>query len=626
MSSEVIVSFKKIGDEDVLKANKLVAKSVADLKKLASTPIETKFAKDQIPQGFDRLKDQVMKAREQLAQFNMEMGKGAPGARKAASDLEHLGITYDKVKGKMKTPLGGNDMLTLKNFAAGKPIKPIDPLAVANKQMAEMRSTAATPIESSAFKAAAGLEYDAIRAKVIAAREQVTKFNQEMGKSPKLNGDTKAIEAAIANTTSKLENLRKLAATPIHSQAFKQMAGNDYSSIQNKVLGARAQLDGKPYKDLGSSASWATNMMGNLRAKMEEMKDKAKDAGIQVGFLGRLLAAMAVRAAVHSMIEFADSFTNLQNKIKTVTEGDGSLQYISKQLNEIAQSSRTSIGSVVTAFTRTSRAVSVLGKSQQETLQFTDTLSKAIQVGGSTATEASNAMIQLSQGMSSGALRGDELRSVLEQLPVVAGLIADKMGVTVGQLRALGAEGKITTDIVFSAINDATEKVNTKFNKMQLTLSQAFVKLGNSMTEWAGKLGGVMSSLANVVDYAASHFDSLVTVVESLALGAIPLLAAKAIPWLKSAWAALQLSFASTPWGFIITSIATLAAAFAPLILKTKVSAEGMTTWGDVMSTILGEVQGDFKRAVTEMSLGWDDLMEAMGSPKPPPALTAVRD
>ncbi len=364
------------------------------------------------------------------------------------------------------------------------------------------------------------------------------------------------------------------------------------SPLQNvdDVLISNGQKDALDFaKKFSPAAVDAGKKAEELAKRTNKATKEAEAASRSFGFLSRILAAMAIRSAVHGLISFADAFTNLQNKIKTVTSGEGSLGFMTKQLYGVAQGARTSLESVVTMFARTSRAVEGLGKSQMDVVKFTDTLSKAIVVGGSNAIEASNAMIQLSQGMGSGTLKGDELRSVLEQLPIVAQIIADKMGVPISALRKLGSEGKLTTEVIFEAVSAASEGIEEKFGKLTPTVGQALVMLRNKAVLESERLQESMGMLARGIMYVTDNFDSLIPVAQSaiLVLGELGL--AKVAMQAATALKALWVTMAANPWIAVASAIALAATALIPFISKMEVAKDSMVTFGDLASAAFDE-------------------------------------
>src|SRR5690606_6217128 len=250
--------------------------------------------------------------------------------------------------------------------------------------------------------------------------------------------------------------------------------------------------------------------------------------------------------------------------------------------------------SVVTMYSRTRRAVQDLGKSQLETMKFTDALAKAVTVGGSTAMEASNAMIQLSQGMGSGALRGDELRSVLEQLPIVAELIAKKMGRPISALRSLGAEGALTTQVVFDAITENADYIEEKLSKMDLTVGQAFTRLKNQATVAAEGMQGAMKHLADAIQWVTNNFDTMITVMEGLLFGVVALAGARGIQALVTQVKLLNAATSANKIVMLATAVATVSAALAPFVWQLRVAEGSVVTFGDVTKAMWDELRDTF--------------------------------
>lgn len=382
------------------------------------------------------------------------------------------------------------------------------------------------------------------------------------------------------------------------------------SPLQNvdDVLISNGQKDALDFaKKFSPAAVDAGKKAEELAKRTNKATKEAEAASRSFGFLSRILAAMAIRSAVHGLISFADAFTNLQNKIKTVTNGEGSLGFMTKQLYGVAQGARTSLESVVTMFTRTSRAVEGLGKSQMDVVKFTDTLSKAIVVGGSNAIEASNAMIQLSQGMGSGTLKGDELRSVLEQLPIVAQIIADKMGVPISALRKLGSEGKLTTEVIFEAVSAASEGIEEKFGKLTPTVGQALTMLRNKAVLESERLQDSMGMLARGIMYVTDNFDSLIPVAQSamLVLGELGL--AKVIMQVTTAFKALWVTMQANPWVALASAIALAATALIPFVADMATAKDSIVTFGDIAVATWDEVSSEFSSAFNPISTTLDD-------------------
>lgn len=180
--------------------------------------------------------------------------------------------------------------------------------------------------------------------------------------------------------------------------------------------------------------------------------------------------------------------TLLQSKLRLVTSGEAELAMVQENVIDLARDTRQSFEAVGELYARVARSSKELGASQSDILKVVKAVSQAIQISGNSAHEAEAGMIQLSQALASGTLRGDELRSVLEQMPRVAQAIAEGLGVTVGQLRKLGAEGKLTSQHVFQALISQSENLNEEFRKLTPTIGQSFTVLFNELKRTTSEL------------------------------------------------------------------------------------------------------------------------------------------
>ena len=184
----------------------------------------------------------------------------------------------------------------------------------------------------------------------------------------------------------------------------------------------------------------------------------------------------------------ADSYLNLNNRIKVVTSSTEEFNAAQAEVFRIANATRTSVGQVADTYSRVSLSIKELGESNKVALEITESLNQAVIIGGSSSVEAEKGIVQLAQGLSSGTLRGDELRSVLEQLPVVADVISKQLGVTRSALRAMGAAGEISADQITAAFKNSREELAERFAKLPPTIGQAFTVLRNNLVQLFGSI------------------------------------------------------------------------------------------------------------------------------------------
>jgi len=244
---------------------------------------------------------------------------------------------------------------------------------------------------------------------------------------------------------------------------------------------------------------------------------KTNAAGVTVAKTGGLIrgamAAAPYVAAAAAVASLADSYTNLQNRLISVTSSEGEARDLSEDLFGVAQRTRSEWGAVTEVFVRTSGALKGMGYSQREVIEFTETLSKSVKMSGASAETANAAMIQLSQGMASGTLRGDELNSILEGLPTVADVIAQQFGVTRGELRKLGEEGKISADDIIAAFASAKGDIDAGFGRTVPTIGEQFTKLKNILVKAVGDmmplLGPMIEALGTLISVAGEVLGAL---------------------------------------------------------------------------------------------------------------------
>lgn len=254
---------------------------------------------------------------------------------------------------------------------------------------------------------------------------------------------------------------------------------------------------------------------------IDSVGTSATAAGSALTLLKGALVALAGAVVIKQLIGMADAFTILQNKLKIVTTGQENLNDVTSKLFDIATRTRSSFAETASGYSKFALAAKDLSRSQEEMLRFTELVNKAVVIGGSTSQEASGGLRQLSQGLASGALRGDELISVLENLPFVADTIAKELGVTRGALRDMGKAGKITAEIVLDAFKNQADFLDTTYKKTMITVSQAVTLLQNSFLRLVGNFDvsvGATLSLADGIGKLAKNIDTAVIVTKALAI------------------------------------------------------------------------------------------------------------
>lgn len=233
-------------------------------------------------------------------------------------------------------------------------------------------------------------------------------------------------------------------------------------------------------------------------------------AGALSGLLPILSGAALVKVA-QDIISTADAWTELQNRLRLVTDSQRELAQATEAVFSISQAASQEANTVAQVYQRFAQNADRLGLSLNDVAEVTDVVAKAVAISGASAESARAALVQFGQGLASGTLRGEELNSVLEQTPALAQAIAIGLGVTIGELRQLGQDGKITSEALIAALKKAGDSVNTQFDTRVKTAAQAWTELRNSVTRFVGELSGatnMSSSLADAITRVSQAIDS----------------------------------------------------------------------------------------------------------------------
>lgn len=332
-----------------------------------------------------------------------------------------------------------------------------------------------------------------------------------------------------------------------------------------------------------------------VKRNLEELDPAARKAAAGVDFLKKALGFLGGALALREVLQLLDTFTTLENRLRSTGLEAQSLTAVYRTLLQVSNETRSSVEGSVELYSRLATSSKELGVSQQQLIDFTKSLNQAVILSGASAQEAQAGIVQLSQGLASGTLRGDELRSVLEQLPAVADVIAKGMGKTRGELRKLGEEGKITAQIVLDAFVKARGELEERFGKTVPTVSQSFQVLRNNVIDLVGqydKATGASAALSKAILFVSQNLDNIVRGIAALAAGLVVVAGTAAgLRAVVGAVQALTVAIAANPFGavlVVLTSVITAVALFRDQIM---LGTDSVTTLGDYLRAF-GEFVG----------------------------------
>lgn len=282
---------------------------------------------------------------------------------------------------------------------------------------------------------------------------------------------------------------------------MSEKAGEIYYDIEADVSGL-LKAQGKANKSLDSIGNSATN----AAKKMDELQTN----------INRVAGAIAASLVVDwgkAFLVAADNMSQLNARIERLTGSAAAASQTMQSLMRISSATGGSLQDTAKLWETLSTALRDTGATNGQIIQLTETLQKIGRIGGSSSEEMANALRQFGQSISSGTVRAEEFNSILEQMPELARQIAAGMGVSIGELRQLMLDGKLTAEDALNAIQKQTGSVNAEFEKLPRTLSQANTALTNSflsMIDSVNQATGASTGLVAVIDSMTAALDRLV--------------------------------------------------------------------------------------------------------------------
>lgn len=225
--------------------------------------------------------------------------------------------------------------------------------------------------------------------------------------------------------------------------------------------------------------------------------------------LSGVATSLAAALSVQQVSEYADAWATVNNKLANSLRPSEQLVDVTQRVFDITQQTRSSLDATASLYARLERATREYGTSAQDLTKLTTIINQGFVVSGATAQEAENAIIQLSQGLASGALRGEEFNSVNEQGNRLIVALADSMGVSIGQMRSMAAAGKLTTDVVVKGLLSQGATIGAEFANTTTTISQALQVAGNNITKFFGENSTVKTGTAIFNDAVISVSENI---------------------------------------------------------------------------------------------------------------------
>lgn len=288
---------------------------------------------------------------------------------------------------------------------------------------------------------------------------------------------------------------------------FQNNSGRPAAEIERATRAAEEQIRRleRELNGVDDTIRRTDTSTGGLRGGVDKLKGA-------FGSLQGLLAAAGLGIGVAEIIETADAFKSLEARIKLATGEGAAFVTGFEGVKQIANETFSSIESTGELFARISQAGEELGLAQSQVLEITRTINEAIQLSGGSAASADAAITQLIQGLQSGVVRGEEFNSIMEQAPRLAKAMADGLGVTRGELRALAQDGKLTSEVVINAVQSQGEAIAGEFATLPNTVANSLQVVKNQIFNFIGEIDksiGQSSKLSEAISYIGDSLEDL---------------------------------------------------------------------------------------------------------------------
>lgn len=297
--------------------------------------------------------------------------------------------------------------------------------------------------------------------------------------------------------TRELEKLEQAAAKTEKATSKIGGLGNQAAGAGNKAASYGRQVE---------KAGQQTEQLGN----------KAKATAGLLGYLKKAFGAYVSLKTVQMIADIADRMQSLNNQIKLVTGSENAALAVRKELLAISNRTYADLEATGSLYVKAQRALQDYGYSQKQVLQFVEATNNAMRVGGVGAQEQAAALFQLSQALGSGRLQGDEFRSISEAAPILLDTLAEHLGKTRAEIRAMAADGKLTSDVIVEAVTAAGGKLAEQAGNMQVTLGGSLTVLKNNFAVLVDEMlngTGVMSVFAQGIKFIADNLQTFAQII-----------------------------------------------------------------------------------------------------------------
>lgn len=310
------------------------------------------------------------------------------------------------------------------------------------------------------------------------------------------------------------EKAAKEAFAALKNGAAEVTGNTEGATKEIDKLGTQSQETAQQVKQLDKELETTSQELSQTEQASKGVSSELQ--GLKTGFnaLTGALAALGIGVTASEIAQTADAYKNLSGRISIAIGEHGNLEKAMDDVKNVAIATNSNLEATGELYARLTKIGQEMKWPQEQALALTETINKAIQVGGGSAASNEAAITQLNQALGSGVLRGDEFNSMMEQSPRLAQALADGLDVTTGKLREMANEGQLTTEVVTQALLSQSEKITAEFDKFPATIGASITNLKSAWTVYIGEADaatGASAKAAEAIKFVAENLDTIVT-------------------------------------------------------------------------------------------------------------------
>lgn len=317
----------------------------------------------------------------------------------------------------------------------------------------------------------------------------------QMVLNDQVTGVLKNITRALDITLHSFEQMQDASANAVDVRLLNQArAGLGEVNLAVREMEENYRRAAQQEQQVTRNIRQSTQAEQQLNASIRGGNDALDD---MVGKAKNLAATIGASVGLKKLIELSDQMTSTTARLNFIVDDGGSVEALEAKIMASAQRSRAAYLDTASAIASMGANAGAAFTSNDELIAFMEQVNKQFVIGGASAQGQAAAMLQLTQAMAAGALRGEELNSILENAPGIARAIEQYMGIAEGSIKSYAEKGAVSATVVKNALLSIADETNAKFNGMAMTWGQVWTQMGNIALKVTQPLLTAINWLAN---------------------------------------------------------------------------------------------------------------------------------